>query len=159
MATKKQLEDKKEFARLLFMQGETQKEIAAKVGVSAQTVTRWVNEGGWQEQRAAQNITRPELVNKLLRTIDKMLDEVNKSEDAMAAAGLADKLAKFSSTIEKLDKHTSVVDVMEVFMEFSKWMQFQSQFDDAITPELLQTFNKYHNLYVTHLMQDKLSTY
>ena len=159
MATKKQLEDKKEFARLLFMQGEIQKEIAAKVGVSAQTVTRWVNEGGWQEQRAAQNITRPELVNKLLRTIDKMLDEVNKSEDAMAAAGLADKLAKFSSTIEKLDKHTSVVDVMEVFMEFSKWMQFQSQFDDAITPELLQTFNKYHNLYVTHLMQDKLSTY
>jgi len=159
MVTKKQLEDKKEFARLLFMQGETQKEIAAKVGVSAQTVTRWVNEGGWQEQRAAQNITRPELVNKLLRTIDKMLDEVNKSEDAMAAAGLADKLAKFSSTIEKLDKHTSVVDVMEVFMEFSKWMQFQSQFDDAITPELLQTFNKYHNLYVTHLMQDKLSTY
>lgn len=159
MATKKQLEDKKEFARLLFMQGEQQKEIATKVGVSAQTVTRWVNEGGWQEQRAAQNITRPELVNKLLRTIDKMLDEVNKSDDAMAAAGLADKLAKFSSTIEKLDKHTSVVDVMEVFMEFSKWMQFQSQFDDAITPELLQTFNKYHNLYVTHLMQDKLSTY
>lgn len=159
MATKKQLEDKKDYARLLFMQGEQQKEIAQKVGVSAQTVTRWVNEGGWQEQRAAQNITRPELVNKLLRTIDKMLDDVNQSDDPAAAAGLADKLAKFSATIEKLDKHTSVVDVMEVFMEFSKWMQFQSQFDDAITPELLQTFNKYHNLYVTHLMQDKLKSY
>jgi hypothetical protein len=36
-------------------------------------------------------------------------------------------------------------------------MQYQSQFDDAITPELLQTFNSYHNQYVNYLMQNKLS--
>jgi FPC/CPF motif-containing protein YcgG len=82
---------------------------------------------------------------------------VTKSEDPTALNGLADKLAKFSSTIEKLDKHTSVVDVIEVFMAFNKWMQYQSQFDDAITPELLQTFNRYHNQYVNYLMQNKLS--
>ena len=152
----KQTEDKKDYARLLFMQGEQQKEIAKKVGISAQTITKWVNDGGWHEQRAAQNITRPELVNKLLRTIDKMLDAVNMSENPEAANGLADKLAKFSSTIEKLDKQTSIVDVIEVFMAFSKWLQFQAQFDNGITPELLQTINKYHNQYITYLMQNKL---
>ena len=156
MITKKELEDKKDYARLLYMQGEQQKVIAEKVGVSAQTITKWVNVGGWVEQRAAQNITRPELVNKLLRTVDKMIEAVNDSDDPDAANGLGDKLAKFAATIEKLDKHTSIVDVIEVFMAFSKWLQFQAEFDEDITPELLKTINKYHNQYITYLMQNKL---
>ena len=143
----------KEFARALYMQGENQKSIAERTGVSVQTINKWVNTEGWAEVRAAQNITRPELVNKLLRTIDKMLDEVTKSDDPSAINGLADKLAKFSATIEKLDKHTSVVDVIDVFMAFSKWLQFQSQFDDGITPDLVKTFNKYHNQYIQYLLQ------
>ena len=156
MLTKKELEDKKDYARLLSMQGEQQKVIAEKVGVSAQTITKWVNVGGWVEQRAAQNITRPELVNKLLRTVDKMIETVNDSDDPDAANGLGDKLAKFAATIEKLDKHTSIVDVIEVFMAFSKWLQFQAEFDEDITPELLKTINKYHNQYINYLMQNKL---
>ena len=156
MITKKELEDKKDYARLLYMQGEQQKVIAEKVGVSVQTITKWVNVGGWVEQRAAQNITRPELVNKLLRTVDKMIEAVNDSDDPDAANGLGDKLAKFAATIEKLDKHTSIVDVIEVFMAFSKWLQFQAEFDEDITPELLKTINKYHNQYINYLMQNKL---
>lgn len=156
MITKKELEDKKDYARLLYMQGEQQKVIAEKVGVSAQTITKWVNVGGWVEQRAAQNITRPELVNKLLRTVDNMIEAVNDSDDPDAANGLGDKLAKFAATIEKLDKHTSIVDVIEVFMAFSKWLQFQAEFDEDITPELLKTINKYHNQYINYLMQNKL---
>jgi hypothetical protein len=156
MSTKKELEDKKDYARLLYMQGEQQKTIAEKAGVSPQTVTKWVNTGNWSEQRAAQNITRPELVNKLLRTVDKMIEAVNTSEDPDAANGLGDKLAKFAATIEKLDKHTSIVDVIEVFMAFGKWLQYQAHYDEDITPELLKTINKYHNQYINHLMQNKL---
>lgn len=156
MSTKKELEDKKDYARLLYMQGEQQKTIAEKAGVSPQTVTKWVNTGNWSEQRAAQNITRPELVNKLLRTVDKMIEAVNTSEDPDAANGLGDKLAKFAATIEKLDKHTSIVDVIEVFMAFGKWLQYQTQFDEDITPELLKAINKYHNQYINYLMQNKL---
>lgn len=156
MSTKKELEDKKDYARLLYMQGEQQKTIAEKVGVSPQTVTKWVNTGNWSEQRAAQNITRPELVNKLLRTVDKMIEAVNTSEDPDAANGLGDKLAKFAATIEKLDKHTSIVDVIEVFMAFGKWLQYQARYDEDITPELLKTINKYHNQYINYLMQNKL---
>lgn len=156
MSTKKELEDKKDYARLLYMQGEQQKTIAEKAGVSPQTVTKWVNTGNWSEQRAAQNITRPELVNKLLRTVDKMIEAVNTSEDPDAANGLGDKLAKFAATIEKLDKHTSIVDVIEVFMAFGKWLQYQTQYDEDITPELLKAINKYHNQYINYLMQNKL---
>lgn len=157
MATKKELEEKREYARLLFMQGETQKVIAEKVGVSAVTINKWVAENGWQEQRAAANITRPELVNKLLHTIDRLIEQVNESEDPEAMAGLGDKLAKLSITIERLDKKASIVDVIEVFMAFSKWMQFRMSFDDEITPELLKTINKYHDLYINELLQNKFN--
>ena len=70
--------------------------------------------------RAAKSITRPELVNKLLLTIDKLIEQVNASEDANLIAGLGDKLAKLSSVIEKLDKKANVVDAIEVFMAFFK---------------------------------------
>lgn len=142
---------------MLFMQGETQKVIAEKVGVSAVTINKWVSENGWQEQRAAANITRPELVNKLLYTIDKLIEQVNESDDPEAMAGLGDKLAKLSTTIERLDKKASIVDVIEVFMAFSKWMQFRMSFDDEITPELLKTINKYHDLYINELLQNKFN--
>ncbi len=155
MATKKELEEKREYARLLFMQGETQKIIAGKVGVSAATITKWVADNGWQEQRAAANITRPELVNKLLHTIDRLIEQVNDSDDPEVMAGLGDKLAKLSSTIERLDKKASIVDVIEVFMAFSKWMQYRMSFDDEITPELLKTINRYHDLYINELLQNK----
>ena len=156
MKTRKELEEKKEYARLLFMQGDTQKNIEKKTGISAVTINRWVADGGWQEARAATNITRPELVNKLLHTINRLIEQVNESEDPEAMNSLGDKLAKLSTTIERLDKKASVVDVIEVFMAFSKWLQFQAQFDDEITPELIKTINKYHNRYINELLQTKM---
>lgn len=104
MATKKQLEEKREFARLLFMQGEQQKIIADKTGVSQQTISAWVEKFGWASQRAAASITRPELVNKLLLSIDKLIEQVNESNDPESFNSLGDKLAKMSMTIERLEK-------------------------------------------------------
>lgn len=42
-------------------------------------------------------------------------------------------------------------------MAFSKWMQFRMSFDDEITPELLKTINKYHDLYINELLQNKFN--
>ena len=153
--TKKQLEEKKEFARLLYMQGEQQKNIADKTGISTVTISRWVKDNGWQEKRAATTITRPELVNKLLLTIDRLIEQVNESADPDAINSLGDKLAKLSTTIERLDKKASVVDVVEVFMAFSKWLQYRMSFDDEVTPELIRSINKYHDLYINELLQVK----
>ncbi len=157
MKTKKELEEKKEYARLLFMQGETQKVIAQKTDVTAVTINKWVNDGGWQEQRAAKSITRPELVNKLLKSVDKLIEEANNSDDPDAVAGLGDKLSKFSATIERLDKKASIVDVIEVFMAFVKWLQFRLSFDEGISPELIKSITKYQDLYINELLQSKIN--
>lgn len=95
---------------------------------------------------------RPELVNKLLLTIDTLITQVNSSDDPTLIAGLGDKLAKLSAVIEKLDKKANVVDAIEVFMAFSKWIEHRSTIDPDVTPELVKAINKYQDLYITEQM-------
>ena len=52
-------------------------------------------------------------MNKLLLTIDGLIESVNKSKDPTLIGSLADKLSKLSATIEKLDKK-------EIFSKFSE---------------------------------------
>nr|DAW48620.1 MAG TPA: terminase ATPase subunit [Caudoviricetes sp.] len=155
--TKAELEKKKSLARTLYMAGKDQAEIADQIDVSRQTISKWAQQEGWREQRAATAVTRPELVNKLLHSIDTLITEVNASGDVAQIAGLGDKLAKMSAVIEKLDKKANVVDAIEVFMAFSKWMQFRAQTDKNITPELLKTFNYYQDLFISEKMSTGFS--
>ena len=150
----KETEKKKSLARSLYLSGMEQNEIAEKVEVSRITISRWVNNEGWKEARAAKNISRPELVNKLLLTIDGLIERVNKSDDPTLVGSLADKLSKLSSTIEKLDKKANVINAIEVFMAFNRWIQDQASYDPEITPELIKAINKYQNKFLMERMQN-----
>ena len=152
--SREQIEQKKTIGRSLYLSGMEQTEIADQLGVSRVTVSKWCTFEGWKEARAAKNISRPELVNKLLLTIDSLIESVNKSEDPTLIGSLADKLSKLSSTIEKLDKKANVIDAIEVFMAFNRWIQDQASYDPEITPELIKAINKYQNKFLMARMQN-----
>lgn len=145
---KKDLDNKKELARILYMSGAPQQEIADKVGVSRVTVNRWVGEGSWKEQRAAKAVTRPELINKLLHSIDRMLEQATQSQGPEALAGLGDKLAKVASAIDKLDKKANVVDTIEVCIAFGRWVEHRVGTDKELTPELAKLINRLQDTYI-----------
>ena len=149
---KSETEKRKSLARALYLSGMEQQEIAEKAEVSRVTISKWAQAGGWKEARAAKSITRPELVNKLLLTIDTLITQVNASDDPSLIAGLGDKLAKLSAVIEKLDRKANVVDAIEVFMAFSKWIEYRSSIDPELTPELIRAINRYQDLYITEQM-------
>lgn len=155
--TKAEVEKKKSIGRSLYLSGMEQTEIADQLGVSRVTVSKWCTTEGWKEARAAKNISRPELVNKLLLTIDGLIENVNKSDDPTVIGSLADKLSKLSATIEKLDKKANVIDAIEVFMAFNRWIQDQASFDPDITPELVKAINKYQNKFLMERMQNSSS--
>ena len=123
MGTKKDNENKRELAKMLYVGGSEVAEIAERVGVSRQSVSAWINKNGWKELRAARSITRPELVNKLLVTINNLIEDVNTGDDPTSVSGLADKLVKLSSVIERLDKKANIVQTVDVFMAFSDWVE------------------------------------
>jgi uncharacterized protein YjcR len=132
-------EQRRDLARMYYLQGLTQKEIADKVGVSRNTISAWVKEEGWDSLRAAKTISRKEIVQKMLKQINDKLE----SEE-----WTADEIVKAASAIEKLDKQTNVVTVIEVFTAFNTWVVGRMQVDKELTPELVKTINRYQDLFI-----------
>ena len=145
MGTKKDNENKRELAKMLYVGGSEVAEIAERVGVSRQSVSAWINKNGWKELRAARSITRPELVNKLLVTINNLIEDVNTGDDPTSGSGLADKLVKLSSVIERLDKKANIVQTVDVFMAFSDWVEYQAKSDPEVTVAFMKVLNRLHN--------------
>lgn len=142
-------EKKKELARALYLSGMDQKEVAEKVGASPASVSSWCVQGHWREERGAKTITRAELVNKLLNAIDQLITRANETGNPALMLSISGQLSKFASTIEKLDNRASVVDAIDVFMGFSKWLEYRSQTDPGITAELMRQINRLQDMYIT----------
>jgi uncharacterized protein YjcR len=105
-------ENKKEMAFALYMQGEQNKSISQRVGVSEKTIGEWSERFGWKERRAAVQVSRPEIVNQLLKKVSDMVSE-NKLD--------ADKLSKIASAIEKIEKKDNLFNYIQSFMDFGQW--------------------------------------
>lgn len=151
--TKAELERKKDLARTLYLSGLEQIEIANKVGVSRVTISKWCNADGWKETRAAKTVSRPEIIRKLLLATNTLLDKVNASGNLDLIDSLGDQLSKLTAAIDKLDKsQANVVAAIEVFMAFSRWLEFRAQTDPDISPELIKAINKYQDKFLIESM-------
>ncbi|MDK2909656.1 MAG: hypothetical protein PWR20_1223 [Bacteroidales bacterium] len=134
-------ENKKYLAYILFMEGMMQKDICQRVQITPKTLLRWINKEAWREKLAARNITRSELVNKALARIGDMLSQEGSID--------ADALSKLASSIERLDKKDTPVTIMEVFIQFGKWLQARAAIDKDCNLEFIQKVTRYQDLYVT----------
>ena len=141
----------RELARLYYMQGEQQKTIAEKLGIGENTVARWVKDGQWEARRAALNITRPEIVNKILVLISKILEKVDDIEEMEpeALARLISQIQKLANSIEKLDKRATVMDNIETFQNFNRWMEAQMKEDPELTPPIITKIAQLEDRFVT----------
>ena len=140
----------------MYMQGKQQNEIAELLGVSANTINKWVNDGHWEERCAGMGITRSEIVTKTLLYTSRLLDKLNSQDVDLTNTGkIIDQIVKLSATIRKIDKQTTVVDAIEVFQTLNKWLLARMETDKNITPELLQQFQHYQDLYISEKLNEK----
>jgi uncharacterized protein YjcR len=147
-------EDKNKIACTLYISGLSQKDISERLKVSEVTIGKWAKNGRWKELRAAKNVTRAELINKILLAINLMLDEAIQSNST--GENVVDKLAKFAGAIEKLDKKITVVDLMESLMAHSEWLQKRMANDKKIDINLFRRIIEYHDLHVSEAMGNKI---
>ena len=134
-----QQEQRKDLALMYYMQGLQQKDIAEKVGVSRNTISAWVRDGGWDTRRAAKTVTRSELVRKMLQDLNDKLE---------GGEWTADEIIKVASAIEKLDKQTNIVTIIEVFTAFNNWLVSRMQVDPELTPEVVKIINTYQDKFI-----------
>jgi uncharacterized protein YjcR len=73
MGTKKDREQKKEWAKLLFIRENlSQKEIAEKVGISTVTINKWAQADGWTKLKQSMLTTRETQLSRLYMQLDEL---------------------------------------------------------------------------------------
>lgn len=119
-------QQKKEWAKLLYTKEQmSQKDIAEKVGVTPQTVNRWVKRENWDKLRISLSVTREEQLSHLY----SHLSEINASiatrpeGERFPNAKEADTITKLSTSIDKLERESGVGEVISAFSQFTKWLR------------------------------------
>jgi transcriptional regulator with XRE-family HTH domain len=136
---------KKEWAQLLYTRENlTQKEIAARVGVSEVTMSKWANTGNWDELKASFTITKEEQLKNLYRQLAEINRVIAEREPGKkyATASEADTITKLANAIEKMETDVGLGDIIATFRRFLEWLRaFDLKEAQRLTP-LFDSFVK-----------------
>lgn len=123
--------EKRELAKMLFLRGETQKEIAAKVGVTEKTIGNWKTDEGWENSKAATFLSRDQQISFFydqINEINTFIRERDKGQ-RFATTKEADSLMKLTKAAKTLEGElglSEVIDVGQDFLRFLKPIDFQA---------------------------------
>ena len=134
---------KKDFAKSIYL-GEdlTQEEIAERVGVKRQTVSRWIKEGNWERHKVSITITREEQLKNLYLQLSELNTAINKKPtgERFANAAESDTISKISNAIKKMETDVGLADILSVFKSFVKWLR---TYDMARSKEIVPLLDAY----------------
>lgn len=139
--TKQERTRKKELAQFFYCNSQlSQKEIAEKVGVSEVSMSKWVRDGKWDTLKASITITRQEQLNRVYQQISAINNKITEEQKGIPSGADADVLAKLAAVVERLEKETSITDVVSVSMKFLDWLR---QIDTEKAKELSGLFDAF----------------
>ena len=119
-------QQQKEFARTLYLRENlTQAEIAERVGVSRQTVIRWVGAEKWDELKASISMTAEEQIRNLQRQVIEINNSIltRESGNRYANAREADTIVKLTTAINKLQTEAGIHEIVGVGAAFVDFMR------------------------------------
>ncbi|MDD7726246.1 MAG: phage terminase small subunit-related protein [Bacteroidales bacterium] len=115
-------QQKRDYAKHLYLTEPSilQKELAERVGVSKNTISRWVTEGKWEELRASVVTSKATQLARLYRHLAELNDSVESRPPGERYVGTrdVDTLTKLTAAIRNLETETNIADKIEVGKEF-----------------------------------------
>jgi len=111
---------KRELAKQLYLNTDlTLKEIAERVGVTANTIGKWC--ASWKQIKAAKTSTRDEIIARYMRMIGNILKEAEDEGRAITDSE-ADKISKLNKAKDSIDKEVGLVMFIQIFQEYNSWL-------------------------------------
>ena len=137
------MKQKKEWAKMSYLKEHlTQSEVAERVGVSKQTLCKWVKVEKWEELKTSVSLTREEQLSNLYRQVAEINKAIagRKDGERFATSKEADTINKLAAAIEKMEKETGISDIISVSKGFLDWLR---KTDIAKAKELSNYFDAY----------------
>lgn len=126
--------DKQYLAKVLFTQQKLdQKIVAKKVGVSENTMSRWVNEFGWRNLRNRLLVGKEEMLNNMYEQLAELNDNIRGKEAGKRYADnkQADIQIKLTASIRNLETELAIADLVASGMKFIKHLQSKKLYDET----------------------------
>lgn len=143
-------EEKKQLAYALYVKSSaqlTRKEIALKSNVSEKTLRKWIEDGKWDNQRDALQITRPQLLQEAyaqLKAINQIIAEEHGNVPTKELSDAKGVIRKEIETFSTQPIHRYI----EVFEEFIDFLTRNEQ--GQVTQ-----FGKLSQAFITELAKNK----
>ena len=116
-------ENKRQIARTLFVQGGmTQKEIASKLEVTEQTISRWAKKDHWDELKKNVMSGKQEILRSLYTELQK-LQTIIEENGGVADSKQADIRRKLITDIRQLETRYSVSQTVQIGMDFCEFLK------------------------------------
>ena len=160
-------DQKKSLAKELYIQGTyTYAEIAEKVRSTRQTISKWAEQGKWDELKTYMTAGRESILKGLYSQIDMInqcvkergklvdldkMDPNNKKYDPNKAIQIgptaqeADKLVKLANAIKKLENDCGIAGLVDAGMRFINYMR-------TVDLEEAKKIAKYWDIFLTEQM-------
>ena len=119
---------KRDHAKLIYLsENVTQKDIAARVGVSEKTISKWVNEGVWENLKVAVVVTKEQELRRLYFQVKELNDaiELRDKGSRYPNSKEADTLNKLTASIRAMETEAGVAYVVEVAKQLIEWLRPQ----------------------------------
>lgn len=123
------MKEKREAARILFLEGYTLERIGEILKVSHRSVGTWAREGNWKERRVRNSMLQENSVNHLMEIFEYQVRCLKRKKDEMEESnemtpfkpGEFDALQKLYSTIKS--DHRQFSDYVAVMKELLSWIK------------------------------------
>lgn len=133
-------DNKRQIARTLFVQGGmTQKEIASKLEVTEQTISRWAKKDHWDELKKNLMSGKQEILRSLYTELQK-LQTIIEENGGVADSKQADIRRKLITDIRQLETRFSVSQTVQVGMDFC---EFLKEIDFELAGKISQYFQAF----------------
>lgn len=116
---------KKDWAKTLYLKERlTQKELAGRVGVSENTISKWVNDEGWEKLRKNMMLTREEQMQLMLNELEALNTFIQKKPagERFADSKEANIRRNLVKDIKELETKASLAEIIETGKRFIKWL-------------------------------------
>lgn len=123
-STKTSIADKQYLAKILYTREHLDAKVVAKrVGVSENTMSKWVNEFNWKALRKRLLVSKEEVLSSLYEQLEALDDEIRSSNKKYPDSKQADIKIKLTASIRNMETELAIADLVESGMRFIKHLQ------------------------------------